>query len=162
MPEPGDAKNEVSRGFDIAYRALAQKERTAAEMRELLARREVGAGAIEAVIAELSETGGLDDAEFARRFADDKRRLAGWGSARISETLSSRGIAREHVEAALAEEDGAGEIERALALIAGRGYDLTLERDRARALGVLARRGYESEVAYDAIRRLETGAWEGR
>jgi regulatory protein len=162
MPEAGDPEKEIRRGFDYAYRALAQKERTEAEMRELLAKREIGAAAIEAVIEELSQTGGLDDAEFARRFAEDKRRLAGWGSARIREALFQRGVERNHIEAALAEGSGAEEIERALELIAGRGYDLTLERDRARALGVLARKGYDSEVAYDAIRRLEAGEWHGR
>lgn len=162
MPEAGDLADETRRGFDFAYRALAQKERTVAEMRELLGKREIGPEATEAVIEELSQTGGLDDAEFARRFAEDKRRLSGWGSARIRETLSARGIERAQIEAALAADDDGGEIERALELIAGRGYDLTLERDRARALGVLARRGYESEAAYDAIRRLEAGEWRGR
>lgn len=153
---------EIRRGLDRAYRALAQKERTVAEVRELLEAADIDPAAIESVVTALLETGALDDAEFARRYTEDKRALSGWGNERIREALRQRGVERSEIEAALAADDGAGEIERALSLLEGRGYDLTLERDRARALGLLARRGYESEVAYDAIRRLETGHWQGR
>ena len=149
------------RGLDRAYRALAQKERTVAEIRDLLATADLAEPAIDAVIEELVQTGALDDSEFARRYAEDKRALAGWGNERIREALRARGIERAEIEMALAADEGT-EIERAMSLLEGRGYDLTLERDRARALGLLARRGYESEVAYDAIRRLETGHWRGR
>lgn len=152
---------EIRRGLDRAYRALAQKERTVAEMRELLLAK-VAEEAAEEVLAELIDTGALNDAEFAKGFTADKRALSGWGNERIREALRDRGIDRADIEAALSDDPGGGEIERALSLLEGRNFDLTLERDRARALGLLARRGYESEVAYDAIRRLETGHWLGR
>lgn len=153
---------EIRRGLDRAYRALSQKERTAAEIRELLTAAELELAAVEQVLAELIETGAVNDAEFARLYTEDKRALSGWGNERIREALRARGIDRAEIEAALAADDGSGEIERALKLLEGRGYDLTLERDRGRALGMLARRGYGSEVAYDAIRRLEAGHWRGR
>lgn len=162
VSDPGATEPGPSEGLSIAYAALARKERTAAEMRRLLADRGLSEPVVEEVMAELEAVGSIDDAEFARRFCEDKRELAGWGSERIAEALRQRGIGREEIEAALAAEDGSSEIERALALLEGRGFDLTLERDRARALGLLARRGYESEVAYDAIRRLEAGDWAGR
>jgi regulatory protein len=152
----------LSEGLAIAYAAVARKERTAAEMRQLLSDRGLPEDVIVEVMAELEAVGTINDAEFARRFCEDKRELSGWGSERIAEALRQRGVGREEIEAALASEDGSSEIERALSVIEGRGYDLTLERDRARALGLLARRGYESEVAYDAIRRLEAGDWAGR
>lgn len=150
------------RGLDRAYSALARKERTAAEMVELLTTAGLEPAVVEAVLAELTETGAVDDAEFARRYAADKRSLSSWGNDRIREALLDRGISRELIEEALAEEEESSEIERAVALIEERRYDLTLERDRARALGMLARRGYESEVAYDAIRRAQAGRWPGR
>lgn len=153
---------EIRRGLDRAYRALAYKERTVAEMRELLAAADLDAAAAESVLAELIEIRTLDDAEFARRYTEDKRTFSSWGNERIRETLQARGLDRLVVEEALAVDDGGGEIERALSLLEGRRYDLTLERDRGRALGLLMRRGYESEVAYDAIRRLQTGDWQGR
>lgn len=151
-----------SEGLAAAYAAVARKERTAAEMRELLRERGLDELVVDEVMAELEAVGTINDAEFARRFCEDKRALAGWGSERIAEALRSRGIDRVEIEAALAEEDGAAELERALSLLDGRGYDLTLERDRARALGLLARRGYDRELAYDAIRRYAAGEWDAR
>lgn len=156
------AEADVRRGLELSYRALAQKERTVAEMRSLLEKRDIPASDLEVVMTELEQTGAVDDARFALQFAEDKRSLAAWGAERIREALRSRGVDRTEIEAALAEEGGAAELERAIGLLDGRGFDLTLERDRARALGLLARRGYESEVAYDAIRRLEAGDWDGR
>ena len=38
---------------------------------------------IDAVLGELCEQGYLDDARFAQRFAEDRRRLDGWGAERI-------------------------------------------------------------------------------
>ena len=42
---------------------------------------------VEEVIALLIEAGAIDDASFARRYAEDKRQLAGWGPDRISAAL---------------------------------------------------------------------------
>lgn len=145
-----------------ALTALSQKERTVAEMVELLERRgadrEVAANVIDELVADST----LDDARFARLFAEDKRDISGWGTDRIRETLVRRGVDYADVEAALGAEDGEAELARAAGLVAGRGYDLGIERDRARALGLLARRGFDSDVAYDAIRRAEREALNGR
>ena len=46
---------------------------------------------IEAAVGLLVETGGLDDERFARRFAEDKRELRGWGPERIREALGRAG-----------------------------------------------------------------------
>ena len=40
----------------------------------------------------LLEAGALDDERFARRFAEDKRELRGWGPDRIAEALRARGV----------------------------------------------------------------------
>ena len=56
-----------------------------------LERRGYGAEEIEAAIDRLTEVGELDDERFARRYAEDKRELRGWGAERIREALLSRG-----------------------------------------------------------------------
>ena len=43
----------------------------------------------------------VDDAGFARRFAEDRRNLDGWGNERIERRLVELGVDREHVRAAL-------------------------------------------------------------
>lgn len=104
-------------------------------------------------LARLSEAGALDDERFARRYAEDKRELRGWGPERIAEALRARGISAERIEAAVAAEDVESQIERATAVLAERGASCESEPDRGRALALLVRRGFPAEVGYSAIRR---------
>lgn len=141
--------------YDLALRALGYKERTESELRGWLAVREVEEAEIEEVIAQLSEVGAIDDASFARRYAADKRLLAGWGPDRIAKALDARGVAREHIEAALDVEDEQEQLDRATSLLADRGMSGGSERERERALRLLVRRGYALELAYEAVRAAE-------
>src|SRR5262245_58880858 len=141
--------------YELALEALSRKERTESELRGWLAERGVEEGEAEEVIALLAEAGAIDDASFARRYAEDKRQLAGWGPERIARALEARGVARQHVEEALAGEDEAAQLDRAVALLADRGVASASERDRERALGLLVRRGYSLELAYEAVRTAE-------
>jgi regulatory protein len=141
--------------YELALRALSYKERTESELRAWLAERDVVEVEIEEVIARLMEAGAIDDAGFARRYAEDKRELAGWGPDRITAALASRGVARGHIEAALAGEDAEAQVERAVALLENRGMACAEERERDRALGLLVRRGYPLELAYEAVRTVE-------
>ena len=110
---------------------------------------------IEEVIVLLAEAGAIDDASFAQRYAADKRVLAGWGPDRISKALEGRGVAREHIEAALDVEDEEGQLERATTILVERGMGGGSERERERALRLLVRRGYPLELAYEAVRGAE-------
>jgi regulatory protein len=110
---------------------------------------------IDDVVAVLAEAGAVDDEGFARRYASDKRLLAGWGADRIEAALQGRGVAREHIDAALAGEDEEAQFERATSLLLGRGMSCDGERERERALGLLVRRGFPLELAYDAVRAAE-------
>ncbi len=107
------------------------------------------------MIALLVEAGAIDDASFARRYADDKRSLAGWGPDRISAALEGRGVARGHIEAALEGEGTDAQFDRAVALLGDRGMRCESERERERALGLLVRRGYPLELAYEVVRATE-------
>lgn len=144
--------------YELALKALGYKERTESELRAWLAEREVGEAEIEEVIALLAEAGAVDDAGYARRYAADKRLLAGWGPDRIARALEGRGVSREHVEAALDGEDEEGQLERATSLLDGRGLDCSTDRERDRALRLLVGRGYSLELAYEAVRAAERQA----
>jgi regulatory protein len=142
--------------LSLALEALARKERTVAELGSWLRGRGVEHQQVEVVVDQLVSTGVLDDARYARRYAEDKRELRGWGSERIRAALFERGVAVEDVEEALGDGGGEGEVELALGLLGDRGTDLEDPRERQRALGMLLRRGYDSEVAYEAIRRARS------
>ena len=147
-----------SEALEAALSALRRKERTTAEMVQWLGRRGYGPDQVQAAIGTLNEIGELDDARFARAYAEDKRELRGWGAERIGEGLAARGVAPELIEAALEVDTVAAEVERAEKLLARRDQPIEEEGDRARALGFLARRGYGVEVAYEAIRRASRRA----
>src|SRR5512133_4005413 len=100
MPQQGRRAQDDA--YKLALKALRYKERTESELRDWLAERGVEEAEVEEVIALLAEAGAIDDASFARRYAEDKRQLARWGPQRIAKSLEGRGVAPEHIEAAVA------------------------------------------------------------
>ncbi len=110
------------------------------------------------VLCRLIEAGALDDERFARRYAEDKRELRGWGPDRIREALGARGLAAELIEVAVASEDAGSQLRRAVELLTERRATVASEGERARALSLLARRGFPLEVAYEAVRERERAA----
>ena len=99
--------------------ALRSKERTNAELTAWLDRRGYGAEEIEAAVGHLTEVGELDDERFARRYAEDKRELRGWGAERIREALLARGVAPSLAEAAVEADSHEAQVHRARDLLTG-------------------------------------------
>ena len=91
-------RTESERAIDLAYKAVARRELTVAELRTRLERKRVPPDAIDDAVEELEATGFLDDARYARQFTEDKRELDQWGSERIARDLHRRGIARHLIE----------------------------------------------------------------
>jgi regulatory protein len=136
----------------IAYAYLNRRERTESELRAHLEAREQTDAGVQAAIADLTELGYLDDARYARLFAQDKRNLEQWGAERIRRALRERGVDRDLVEQALQAEEPELELDRALALLRARFPQPPADRrERDRALGMMIRKGYDSELALDAL-----------
>jgi regulatory protein len=150
--------DEKRRAFEIAYRALAGRDRTESELRALLARRRVEPAALEAAVEEMKALRLVDDSGYARRFVEDRRRLDHLGSERIARDLERRGVARELIGELMAEVDAGEELEAAVALL-DRRFPMPFAGDgeRDKAWRLLVRRGYDSELAYAAVRRHERG-----
>ncbi len=144
----------------LAYQYINRRERTVAEVRSRLERSELPEAEITAAIEELVGFGYVDDARYARVFAEDKRTLEAWGNGRIERALFARGVDRTVIEEAMAEAGAADgmsareqELKRAMELLARRfPIGAAESRDRERAFGVLVRKGYDSELAGDAVR----------
>lgn len=159
-PEPealSAGVDNTGKALAIAYAYLNRRERTVAEVRARLQKAELPEVEIEQALTEMQEYGYLDDARYARVFAEDKRNLEQWGRERVERELRSRGVDRDLVAAAVGAEDGDSELERAVGLLirrfpAGPGE----RRERERAFGVLIRKGYGSELAADAVRAWAT------
>ena len=138
--------------YELALEALGRKERTTAELATLLEERGCEPADVEAAVSALTEFGELDDERFARRFAEDKRELRGWGPERIGEALRARGLPDFLVASALAGDSPEEQVRRATVLLARRAAPLATDAERGRALSYLTRRGYDYEIAYEAIR----------
>jgi regulatory protein len=153
-----DLAREHERAIQLGHRAVGSRERTVAELRALLERKRVEPEAIDEAVAELRQAGLLDDARYARRFAEDKRELDRWGSERIARELHRRGVAPELIEAAVSDQSRDAELGTALLLLEQRAPSVRDDRERDRAWRLLVRRGYHPELAYEAVRRHEGGS----
>lgn len=154
MGEPAlEPSDPTQRALELAYRQLGRRDRTESELRGHLEDRGVAATCIAEVVRTLVAGGHLDDARYARRFAEDRRSLDQWGPERIARRLIAAGVDPDLVDATIADFDAQAELDAALALLRRR-YDAPLRNPaaRRRALGVLVRRGYGLEAALDAIR----------
>src|SRR3954454_11333839 len=150
--------NDQSRALKAALNALNTRERTESEVDAFLRRRGFADEVVGEVIRALREERLVDDAAYARRFAEDRRLLDRWGSDRIARDLERRGVDRELVDQALAGHGREDELAVAIELL-DRRFPLPFDGDRERdkAWRMLVRRGYDSEVAYTAIRQHEHG-----
>jgi len=147
------------RALDAAYRYLARRDRTVFEVRRHLEGRRVEPDAIEQAVVELCEQGYLDDERYARTFAEDRRALDGWGPDRIARRLAQVGVDPDLVRAAIAERGVEDEVAAAVELLRQKlRVPPEDDRGRERALGLLARRGFDLELAYDAVRAFEREA----
>jgi regulatory protein len=148
-----DPETRLQHALDLAYRYLGFRDRTVAEVRRHLEAKRVEPATIDGAVAELRALDYLDDARFARRFAEDRRALDAWGSDRIERKLAQAGVDGDLIAAALAEQDAGAELAAAIEALRRR-FRLvpSSDRDRERALGFLVRKGYELDLAYDAVR----------
>lgn len=153
-----DPRARAQHALDVAYRHLSRRDRTVAELRRYLEHRRVDPDTIATTLAELCERGYLDDARYARTFAEDRRNLDGWGAERIRRRLEQSGVAGAAIEAALEVQGRDEELRAALNVLQTRlATPPDDDRGRERALGMLVRRGYELDLAYDAVRAFERG-----
>ena len=146
------------RAFERALKSIGVRERTSSEVKEFLQRRGYDGDVIADVVRSLREEGLVDDAGYARRFAEDRRLLDRWGNERIARDLERRGIDRELVADALAGHDRDDELALAIEVL-DRRFPMPFDGDRERdkAWRMLVRRGYEPELAYSAVRAHERG-----
>lgn len=144
-----------------ALRALELRPHASTDLGRRLVRRGHPREAVAAALEEVTRLGLLDDAAFARGYAES-RAARGRGPARIRRDLASMGVPREEVDAAVAAQwpDGTEDPALPLALAARRAGQLgSLPRPvkRRRLLAYLLRRGFSPRVIHDVVTRTLDG-----
>jgi regulatory protein len=153
-----DPQAQLQEALDRSFSYLGHRDRTVAEVRRHLERKRMEPTGIDAAIEELKRQGYLDDVRFVQRFAEDRRRLDGWGTDRIERRLLALGVEPSVIAAGLEGDAVHDELAAALEVLARRlPAPPSTDRERERALGLLARRGYELDLAYEAVRAFERG-----
>jgi regulatory protein len=160
--EPPDG----DQAFEIAARFLATRPRTRWEVERRLARTGAAEATIQTALDRLTRLGFLDDAAFARWWADQRDRHAPRGRRMLEAELRQKGVPRDVIEAfretyaqpeRAPEDEGlpATDEERARVALEGhlRGRPLPDDRKALQRIGAfLIRRGFDPETIRHAIR----------
>ncbi len=143
---------------EAAGRLLAARPRSEKELLDRLRRRGLPDSAIAAAVEDLRARGLVDDRRFADSWVRDRMALRPSGRRRLRYELTSRGVDREVVEAALAAALPAGEelaLARAVAAGRLRRYrNLPADVAARRLAGVLLRRGFAAGVVARVLQDL--------
>ncbi len=152
----------------IALASLNAAPRTRAQLEQLLEKRGVPADAARACLDRFTELHLIDDGEYARMWVRSRHGLRHLPRRTLRYELLRKGVATNHIEAALELIDDEDEFEAAKAL-AERKVRLLRNHDaavrRRRAMGALLRKGFAPEVASRALAEVladedEHADWE--
>lgn len=149
-------EKELKRAKNVAYRCLAIRPRSRAEVEKKLRDREFPPAIITSVIDHLLRLGYLNDEQFARQWAMSRVRSRGFGRRRIEQELRARGIGRDTIGMVLnglfeeeAEIDVARrEADRKLRTLSRFGPEVR----KRRLAGFLERKGFTSEIIRAVLR----------
>jgi regulatory protein len=148
------------KAYLAALRFLAARPRSAAEVRERLARKEFAPEAIDAAVARLADLNLVDDGAFARFWVENRQISRPRGKGALRDELRRKGIDAEVIAGVLSDEELAGdEAVKAMTLAraALRKYADAADRNAfARRMGgYLQRRGF----SFDIIRPILDQLW---
>jgi regulatory protein len=138
----------------ILLRQLTMGPRTAAQLRQAMARRNVPDHVGERLIIRFTEVGLIDDAGYAAEFVQAQAASGALSRRGVQHKLQQKGVSAEIVAAAVEQIDPADERAAAGELArrrAARMRGLDPQTRRRRLMGVLARRGYSAEIVYEAV-----------
>jgi regulatory protein len=145
------------KAFGIALKALSRRDHSEAEIRRKLHQRDISSGAIDEVVDGLLDAGYLNDARFARAFAESAIRNGRGYGFRIRFDLLRRGIAEDIIEESLgtlgAEYEESGMLRE---LMAKRYPDfdprVADDRQKRRVTGYFQRRGFSLAAIVRVLR----------
>lgn len=151
------------RATEAAVRYLSLRPRSTREIRDYLHRKGYSPETVETAVGRLTERGYLDDAEFARWWAENRSQFRPRGPHLLRQELRLKGIATTTVDDTLAAQAETVDTDaQALALARNKLRTLHksgLEPDviARRLSGLLSRRGYGYDTVRTVLRTLRNG-----
>lgn len=134
----------------------ARAEHCESEIRDKLRRLPLRSREAEEIIDFLVDQGFIDDARYARSYANDKMRFSGWGRLKIRMGLIAKRIDREEIADALdsLDEEEYKAVAERVARAKAKSLDLSDYDGRNKLYRHLLSRGFESKIASMQIRNL--------
>lgn len=151
-------EREHKRARNSAYRYLAVRPRSCAEVKQRLIDRGFPPAVVRSVMDHLLRLGYLNDAQFARDWAASRTRTRGYGRRRIEQELRNKGIDSDIIGETLVrlfEETPETDVARKAAEKKLRSLTRFEPEVRKRRLaGFLERKGFSSEIIRSIIRMI--------
>ena len=161
-------RQEVFAAKASALAGLANRARTAQELRDSLSRKGFAEDIVEDTVADLERLGLVDDAAYARAFVRGRFSGRGYGPARLRQDLMRKGVARATIDGALAELTEAEDLGEAARDQAARKWRALASEDdprkrKKKTMDYLVRRGFgfdQARAAVDAVADGEEESWD--
>ncbi|WP_150463052.1 regulatory protein RecX [Nesterenkonia ebinurensis] len=162
----GDALDgdEYAKARAVVLRKLTGSAKSRHQLAQVLEAKEFSEEVIAQVLDRMEEVQLIDDAALARTWVRTRHELKGLGAAALRRELQDKGIAAEHIEAALGQLSAEDEHTAARELIEGKlrgvvvpvgnGAEDRKEREKItrRLVNMLGRRGHSPSAAFQLVR----------
>ncbi len=146
----------ISVAKNKAVRFIQYRPRTENEVRRKLSGSGYDGNTIDRVVTQLKEENMLNDADFARAWAEERFLSKRLGWSRIRRELARKGVDRETVNRIMEElSDQYDETENAIAYLAMKYRGRPGPRDERKDIEALIRAGYNGNAARAAARQLK-------
>lgn len=142
----------LDKAYDRSLNLISHRIRSEWELRDYLKRKEYDEGVQEAVLERLRARGYVDDAEFARRWVENRRLLKSTSKRRLAQELRQKRIADDIVSAVLAA-DETDELEVLKELIEKKRRQ-TKYQDDQKLSQYLMRQGFHYSQIKEALQEL--------
>ena len=152
-PNIPQQRTDAATARGAAFRLLATRGRSVAEMRERLSLR-FDVPAVEETIAHLLNEGLLNDAKFADQWRESRERRKPRSRSMIARELKQRGIAEEVIEDTLEDFDSLGAAQRAAGRYAARQSGTDRQTFDRRVGAFLARRGFDQGTIHKTLEQM--------
>ena len=153
-----DGLDRAQRCLNAAFRYLAYRPRSEAEIRQRLLRRGFDSVTADNALARLKERGLVDDAAFARFWEDNRESFSPRSRRLTGLELRRKGLPADVIDSVVREIDETDCAYRAASVRAGRLPLSDYQLFRRRLAAYLGRRGFDYDIIKETVDRL----WEER
>ena len=142
-----------SKAYNAAMRYVSYRMRSRREIADYLNRKEYPPEQVQQTIEKLADIGLINDVSFARHWIAERNRLKPRSRRVLQQELAAKGVARDAIDLALADE---GQTEAdTIMMLAEKKRRLPQYQDPVKLMAFLARKGFAYEDIKKALVRLD-------